>query len=794
MKTKYSLEELFALAQNQPSMMDEQKAMQLLNKQPKTFYKTILMKTIILSGIIASTFWGVQNFQNDNQEIQTNELDVPKSISEKIDTEISVENGAPEQSETMAAVQTSPDNYEQQQEKQITESTNQVTQTILNDEPTKTANNKESETNLIPKKSDELSPNTNAPNIATNDTTITKEECIVLSKEELAKLGIFVKDGNFMFDLERTAHGRIFGHITKDLSISYTVSRQSNKRTNNFGQNALFYFVSTSNCEVIFNLTDKSSSKKFIDTDSLKYIIKNLIPIWVELDNADMESIVIWYGKEILDNKELDFNNHIDIKRKGFSEKKEFKNFKYKRKTLDSYLIANPENQIINPEEELLRKLGFSISKNSFKYKRKNGFGTIKIISNKNKNLMEVTGILKGHYSNNIAKIIPLYISKDTIKNPYELDNFINLNKSEDVLQRFLNDRPLLIGLRVLVPNSSYFGNFEKIFWYHYTDAIAKELDPETRARVEAAIEKNKQMKADNLVISPEKSPKLSYHEIAESPAVQTDLLKTLSLSTKQLQQLGIEIINNNINYQFPSIKKDAYTQVQLTIKKTGTEINYYELKQKPDTSNFIFPVMVTDIFGKNKRLSFGEAEVPIEILSNLIPVKVLSGNTFDAEDLIKNYHHPDLIFWYEPNEKFLHILDNQTAAEIKQDIEIMLCKRNQQILEKETECETTQLMTCKYFESCENSLDKNISTYKVYPNPAKDYLNVNLNLVNATEITFKIQTIDGKLLHNEKQSESTSTELNKILHISRLSPGMYLLVIETAQGDKIVERFVVSE
>ena len=79
------------------------------------------------------------------------------------------------------------------------------------------------------------------------------------------------------------------------------------------------------------------------------------------------------------------------------------------------------------------------------------------------------------------------------------------------------------------------------------------------------------------------------------------------------------------------------------------------------------------------------------------------------------------------------------------------------------------------------------LSDIKVYPNPAKNSININLNNSITGEIDYTLYDIQGRLMMNKKSS-SAITNLN----IENLTEGIYLLVIET-ENVKSTKKVVVK-
>ena len=87
------------------------------------------------------------------------------------------------------------------------------------------------------------------------------------------------------------------------------------------------------------------------------------------------------------------------------------------------------------------------------------------------------------------------------------------------------------------------------------------------------------------------------------------------------------------------------------------------------------------------------------------------------------------------------------------------------------------------------NFTTNNINNIKIYPNPAKDFLTIELNIFDAERITVSIIDITGRTVFNTSQN-IIRVDKNKILSINlnsvsgeKLSPGIYILKAETKEN-----------
>jgi extracellular elastinolytic metalloproteinase len=71
-----------------------------------------------------------------------------------------------------------------------------------------------------------------------------------------------------------------------------------------------------------------------------------------------------------------------------------------------------------------------------------------------------------------------------------------------------------------------------------------------------------------------------------------------------------------------------------------------------------------------------------------------------------------------------------------------------------------------------------NIDSYKVYPNPAHDYIIIDINAKNTSNVVLTLSGVDGKRVYNKNVKINTGRNSESII-TNELNPGVYLLQIK---------------
>lgn len=626
--------------------------------------------------------------------------------------------------------------------------------------------------------------------ISTSESSFDKNTFAVLTKDELKKLGIYIKDDVFMYEMTDTRLGNFkafFGDRNFESMTSH--SRIENQK----GVNPLALFATTSDGEItdmldIFHKPTKIEAQK---------IAPDLLPVWVEDETSKAgKPYIAWFEmNDTLHNflpqriqKNLNSNkNYYSHLLTGKNKKKE--EIKFTKQN-----IAIDKNQIIVPYTALLRKLGFT-SFNPIIYYRRNTEGELAINSNRHgTNMSTGTGnwdLMK----DSVNTIFPSFLSSyDTIANQIsELSEF-NMKRDYSQPQNFNNKKFSMVGLWLKGDDAN------KIFWYDINNAILNELNPEDKKRIkDYAKVNNEHLKG--IEVNAELPEEKSFEEVANGKTNNSAAIKTITLNKVQLAKLLISVEDNVVFQQIPITDKfDKKTGKQLSIKlgfkKRATDSWLDVPINDFDSSIYVQPRFLSDDLGTWNRVSFDSTYSVSEKISsyNLIPVLVKSGEEYTTMDQLTKKARPDIIFWYEPTEKFLKILDTKTANEIRNDIVALTCTRSKITFTTDSTCDGKSVVSCNYFEACQNTKSKAITKYSVFPNPAKDNFNLKLDLKEECSVVAYMFALNGAEVKQFPIGKIKQGISQKELSSAGITSGLYLLRITTDKGDVFNERIVIKE
>ncbi len=207
-----------------------------------------------------------------------------------------------------------------------------------------------------------------------------------------------------------------------------------------------------------------------------------------------------------------------------------------------------------------------------------------------------------------------------------------------------------------------------------------------------------------------------------------------------------------NIAIKSTTSSKNLNTQIKLStkngsqepFKKTQVSINSYVDSINRGDAQLDVPLdsMADNVIKLKSILS--QMENSIE-LTKLIPIRIR--NT-------KNPNHPnELIFWYEPSPELTAAIPEASISTTPQSKQLAI---------------------------------------SVYPNPTNGPATIHFELVDAPKAYFSVHNLLGQKVLDGGMTSGTSGDMN--LDLSQLPAGVYLLVTTTDNGERDVERVVVTK
>ncbi len=624
-----------------------------------------------------------------------------------------------------------------------------------------------------------------------------KSSFVCLDKSTLQKLGIYLKDTIFMYEMKGTRIGDLSGFFNNQ-----NQTRTSSVTSKNQNRNPLLKFVTNSFGQMIATLgvfEAEIMDEHFIEKS------KELLPVWVE-DEESNQNYIAWfeinselisrlpepYKTNLTNNK--DFYSHSLPQLTSILENPNRENTKTSKIKNESLDIS--PSQITKPEALTLKKLGFqSINPIIFDRIIKTSHNQLSIYLdnfNKNGNIqMSLDDTLVDEQT--VENIFPSFMSRfdQTTGKIFDITAFRSFGGTifEKNSEKFLNKQFELVGLVIELDSVSY------IFWYDPIEDLLDIMSRTEKEKLVSFISSNKN-RLNGIEINPNSPQKPSVEEIMRNQTNNSPI-PTLSLNAKQLGLLNIKIQQQVIAWRIPSAQLDSTSgkssSIEFQYDKEGTKI-LINTPSDIDTTNYIYPALITDDIGAYARTPFGKTYELNKISSyNLIPVLVRSGQTFSTFDKLTKKHRPDLIFWYEPTEAFLKVLENKVADEIRNDIVALNCNRTKLAFNTETTCDEKAKISCNYFEACKNTVNKAISKYEVYPNPAIEKFNVKLDLKESCKVNLVLFALNGEIVNTYSLGNMQKGINQQELHVNGIAAGIYLLRITTDKGDVFNERIFIN-
>ncbi|MGB0429026.1 MAG: T9SS type A sorting domain-containing protein [Bacteroidia bacterium] len=491
---------------------------------------------------------------------------------------------------------------------------------------------------------------------------------------------------------------------------------------------------------------------------------------------------------------------------------------------IDSSLITNDisydANTVINASKFQLHELGVDIEGAEMKLSGKIFSGTVEFKVANGRSFNSRRGMTPNGSSKDI---LPIYVSgkriSDQIHSIYPSFYF-----GIHPYQHFLTKRQNYLPLEVKIP----FNDSTLVLWYEPSFALFEKLGYEPTKQRELM---------QKFVISEYNTSSTQLHNSefnfnSENEHLANQGIKLLELDKATLANLKIFTEDEKIHY-FENKYKYTFHQDGATFTIHSSNISNPESLGGKNNEhsiivNFTGPVSFTkdtnvfrpkyitddlaqvwrtasspegvDIKTPN-RIAIIDSLIKVDITKNyLIPVLVKTGANYTVLDKTLGRFRPDCIFWYEPTEEFLRHLPDSIANGIRAEIEHMVytelvykAKADGKLAEKvaleKSKIENKATEQCTYFEAC---MDQTlaVSDFKIYPNPVKELLFVNVESSESCQGELIITDIKGRQLANTKIEITKGTNSYSI-PVNELNEGIFLITLSTNKGDLKMQRLI---
>jgi hypothetical protein len=167
--------------------------------------------------------------------------------------------------------------------------------------------------------------------------------------------------------------------------------------------------------------------------------------------------------------------------------------------------------------------------------------------------------------------------------------------------------------------------------------------------------------------------------------------------------------------------------------------------------------------------------------INRLIPILI-------SKESIPNALEKDIIFWFSPNEAFFDSLPARYKNDLRNEYKALLIQTDPNIPQEIKDKTPT---VCTYFEECRPTYPE-ISKLKVYPNPAKDIVNIDFELNKPDKVRIVIFDIEGKPLRMLKDMEELPSGFNHLqVNMSNVPSGIYILTLQNNNGSYKTQRII---
>lgn len=262
--------------------------------------------------------------------------------------------------------------------------------------------------------------------------------------------------------------------------------------------------------------------------------------------------------------------------------------------------------------------------------------------------------------------------------------------------------------------------------------------------------------------------------------------------STNTGYNLAVPIrLYNNEKSVTTKVLVDTNVRVKSDTLKKGN-FTYYFVYNNVD----FYPDYLTDIQGK-KVVDINtaiKASVDINSVDKNVDTAVKI-QTMIPILLRKQYFktYKNYLLWFSANQNFINALPKNISIDIGKAYKMYMynsIRINTDVSIKIKEEKPKSM----YFPDAESEMPE-LNKFKLYPNPVSDYLNLDFETNQPVKFKMFITDISGKQIigYNREFSFNKAGQYHERLDLNGMTPGIYIMMLYTANGSKINKRIVVQ-